>query len=59
MKYLIRFTKPSGVQVEPSTDVALHTVYASGPTEAVLQALKHMETSPEKDAWNSIHVEKA
>ena len=59
MKYLVRFTKPSGVQIEPSTDVALHTVYASGPAEAVQAALKHMEGSPEKDAWNSIHVEKA
>lgn len=59
MKYLVTFCKPSGIQVEPTTDVAMHTVYAENPADAVRKALdlRDHQGAP-KDDWNWIHVSK-
>jgi len=59
MKYLITFTKPSGVQVDPTTEVAMHTVYAENPADAVRKALDLREhQGAPKDDWNGIDVRK-
>ena len=60
MKYLVTFTKPSGHQIEPTTDVAIHTVDAANPTDAVLAAIKVREfQGAPKDDWNGIYVRKS